>query len=216
MYIAELHRERSASSSPYAAHQAIWTVYGDDPDRDRDFLFRAMDPVGRRFLAVSDRPPADAPGWRVTHKPYAPDLRRGDRLAFSLRANPTRTVTDAHGTKRRVDVVMHAKTELKAAGLPREEWPLVNVLAHEAGKAWLLQRAPGLGLGILESTLRVDGHRRHEFVKPKTNSGKVTIAGLDFNGLADVTDPEALTRALFQGVGRAKAFGFGLLLVRRA
>ncbi|WP_243641924.1 type I-E CRISPR-associated protein Cas6/Cse3/CasE [Rhodovulum steppense] len=39
---------------------------------------------------------------------------------------------------------------------------------------------------------------------------------LDLEGRIEVTDPEALLARLARGFGRAKAFGCGLMLIRRA
>ena len=40
--------------------------------------------------------------------------------------------------------------------------------------------------------------------------------GVRFNGLLQVTDPEKLMQAVRNGIGPAKAFGFGLLSLARA
>ena len=42
----------------------------------------------------------------------------------------------------------------------------------------------------------------------------IQFSSLDYQGVAEVVDPEALRKALFEGVGHAKSFGCGLLLVR--
>ena len=42
------------------------------------------------------------------------------------------------------------------------------------------------------------------------------IAAIDYEGLLEVRDPAVFTTALAQGIGKAKAFGCGLMLIRRA
>ena len=44
----------------------------------------------------------------------------------------------------------------------------------------------------------------------------VTFSEIDYEGVLTVTDPEKLTAALFGGIGRARAYGCGLMLVRPA
>jgi CRISPR system Cascade subunit CasE len=61
----------------------------------------------------------------------------------------------------------------------------------------------------------VDGYIQHRFVKPKKKQ-MVQISTLDFTGLLTVTDPERFTTALFNGIGPAKGFGCGLMMVRPA
>ncbi|WP_051693916.1 type I-E CRISPR-associated protein Cas5/CasD [Desulfohalovibrio reitneri] len=218
---------RLARAGFYENHRAVWRLFADHPNRDRDFLYRRQDertsghrrrhPDGgaAEFLIVSARPPRQAPGWRVETKDYDPDLTEGDRLHFSLRANPTRVVTQPGGKKKRVDVVMHAKHQLKEQGTAPEDLPPQAVLAHNAGCAWLRDRAPALGLELDESSLRADGYQLHQRA-PSGGKKPIRFASLDFSGLARVADAEALRAALFSGVGKSKGFGCGLLLVRRA
>jgi len=56
----------------------------------------------------------------------------------------------------------------------------------------------------------VDGYAQH-----RGKRGQISISTVDFAGQLTVTDPVALKQALFDGIGHAKAFGCGLLLVRR-
>ena len=44
---------------------------------------------------------------------------------------------------------------------------------------------------------------------------KLQFTTVDFSGQLAVTDPLAFVAALGSGIGRAKAFGCGLLLIRR-
>ncbi len=56
-------------------------------DRQRDFLWREERPG--EFMTLSCRPPVDVAGlFDLEFKPFAPALSPGDRLGFTLRANP--------------------------------------------------------------------------------------------------------------------------------
>lgn len=204
----------------YACHQAVWRLFDEDSVKDRDFLYRRVTTAGgnisrQEFLIVSGRKPRALPTWNTQTKTYDPDINKGERLHFSLTANPTRVVTDTEGRKKRVDVVMHAKHELRKQGVRPKDMPSHTVLAMQAGLDWLKQRAQRLGLEFIEPTLSAEGYRQH--TRPPAGSRRtIRFSTLDFSGLANITDPDALRLALFQGVGPAKGFGCGLLLVRRA
>jgi len=51
--------------------------------------------------------------------------------------------------------------------------------------------------------------------KTKLKDKKSGFSSVDFSGELEVTDPAKFEQALYQGIGRSKAFGCGLLLVRR-
>ena len=70
--------------------------------------------------------------------------------------------------------------------------------------------------GVLFFTYNLSfvGYRRHRHYKAR---GKrlIEYSTLDFAGILEVTDPERFQNTLFNGIGPAKGFGCGLLLVRR-
>ena len=115
-----------------AHHRLIWSAFADDPDRRRDFLWRAEGEG--RFHVLSRRPPAPSPFFEPPEiQDFAPDLRPGDRLDVILRANATRTrKTMQGGREKRVhdDVVMHAPRDLPP-GTARSD--ARDVVAAEAG-----------------------------------------------------------------------------------
>ena len=49
----------------------------------------------------------------------------------------------------------------------------------------------------------------------KAKRDKSGFSTVDFSGELQVTDVQKFEQALFQGIGRAKAFGYGLLVIRR-
>jgi CRISPR system Cascade subunit CasE len=62
--------------------------------------------------------------------------------------------------------------------------------------------------------LRVSGYRQYRLLKARGKS-PIRFSSLDFDGVLTVTEPDRLCQTLFDGIGPAKAFGCGLLLVRR-
>lgn len=204
----------------YAEHQWLWRFLPAPAGTPRSFLFRRRDADGLpRFYVVSDREPVSPSAhWAVHSKPYAPDLQAGQWLAFELRANPVVTRPGATGKPVRHDVVMQEKTRLLrecglsnwAAWTTPERPPLAD-LVQRCGAAWLQARSSRLGIHLDAETLRADGYEQH-----RGKGDQLRISTIDFSGRLRVQDPQALRAALFGGVGHAKAFGCGLLLVRPA
>ena len=202
----------------YQEHQWLWRFLPAPEGTARDFLFRRRDVEGLpRFYVVSKREPTTpTPAWRVNSQAYAPRLREGDRLSFELRANPVITRVSASGQRARHDVVMQEKkTLLDKRGLARwSDWtdgdqPDLTEIVYRTCGAWLQSRAERLGVSLDEDRLMVEGYTQH-----RGRRGELRFSTVDFSGALTVADPTALLAALHRGVGHAKAFGCGLLLVR--
>ncbi len=200
-----------ARADAYADHRLVWSFFRDE-DRERSFLFRRLEHSERpAFLVVSPvEPPAASPAWIVETKPYEPRFSEGQRLAFSLRANPVVRRRTGDGRQRRDDVVMDAKRRFKSEH-PDEPVPMA-ALIREAGVAWLTARAGRLGFAIDPGLVRCEGYRQHRLARRGTT---VRFSTVDLQGILRVTDPERFVSTLYQGIGPSKAFGCGLLLVRR-
>lgn len=213
----------------HADHQFLWRFFPAPEGSPRDFLFRRFDPQGDRrqalFYCVAPRP-AVSPhvAWRVESREYAPQVEAGDRLRFDLRVNPTQS-RKRDGKARRHDVVMHAKKQALAerglsrwADVPEIDRPTLYELAHGAVRAWLGDRsqtgfALRHGFHVMDD-LRVDAYRQHRI--PRDGRGEITLSTVDLSGTLEVADPRRFAEALTKGVGHAKGFGCGLLLVRRS
>lgn len=189
-----------------AHHKLLWSVFSDGPDRRRDFLWREM--RQGEFLTLSEREPvANDLFDLVEPRPFAPDLAPGDRLAFSLKVNATR----AKRSGQRVDVVMDALHAVPQGERAVRRMPL----AQETGEAWLRARAETSGFRVLKvevedySTAALPDHRG-------PRKGRPQFGILSMTGGLEVTDPAAFIGAVARGFGRAKAFGCGLMLLRRA
>lgn len=212
----------------YQEHQWLWHFFPGEPEAKRDFLFRRRDQDGvPRFYIVSQRPPQGVgPAWQVQSRDYAPQLQAGQWLEFELRANPVVTHSRT-GKSQRHDVIIEAKKVLLAArGLKKwDDWkmerldqdghpdprPELYQLALEHGGHWLEKRGPSHGFALALDSLAVDGYQQQ-----RGQARGIQFSSVDFKGLLQVTNPETfVTKALTQGLGRAKAFGCGLMLVRR-
>ena len=191
----------------YGLHQALWRLFEVEPGAPRDFLYRIIDQAERpAFYVVSARSPVvDSLIWHIQTRDYAPCLQAGDRLVFSLRANPTVKRASTPGARSvRHDVVMDARKK-------GDTLDPLSGFYHQPGLAWLNRHAETAGFCVEQA--RIDGYRRHQLYK--RGSAPIIFSTLDFEGVLTVTEPETFLHRLLIGLGPAKAFGCGLLLVRR-
>lgn len=201
---------------PYSLHQSIWRLFADYADRKRDFIYR-LDQEGKRPLiyTVSERKPdMGLDLWYIETKEYEPKIRTDMQLAFMLRVNPVRTKRDEKGKQHRHDVVMEAKTRLKEQSTEQNKRsPLANLIQDE-GCNWLIARAEKHGFAINPIQIRADGYQQHRFFKRK-GSRAIQFSTLDFNGILTVIDPDIFIETLYKGIGPAKGFGCGMMMVKR-
>jgi CRISPR system Cascade subunit CasE len=210
-----------ADSSPPDAPRVLWRL--DHNARAEVMLYIASParPDLTHLVEQAGWPAAaadpDTPGWQS--KPYGAFLDRlaaGDTWAFRLTANPV------HHIRRKDDE-------------PRKRTAHLTPV-HQM--AWLLDRQERGGFRILEkpdSKRLLPGgttHRKHEhhgdryelsvrdrrdlsFDKSRDQnaSGRrpVNLVTVTFDGRLEVSEPDALRRTLTQGLGRAKAYGCGLM-----
>lgn len=237
--LAELAQDSGAFwqevARPYGAHQALWRLLARADGQERDFLFRAEGRAGQPgFLVLSPERPVDAGDglWRIEVKNFAPVLRAGQRLGFRLRASPVvrrgHEVADrTHRAVGRHDVVVDHRMRLEALG---HRLPAPAKLIFDAGRAWLERQGNLAGFrlvdaeieaigddGVLDQERRpallVEGYRQHRIVR--RGEKPIRYSTLEFEGVLEVTDPVALLTKVAAGFGPQKAFGCGLMLLRR-
>jgi CRISPR system Cascade subunit CasE len=149
-----------------------------------------------RLLVQSRRAPLRTGGLLLLgSREIQPAPNVGQRLAFVLTANPVKTITDA---------------ERAAKPGKQSEKCRVPLIKEEEQLAWLERKLDGAA--TLEHATILP-HAPLYFRKGK-RVGK--LVACTFEGFLRVDDPERLASLLENGVGPAKAFGCGLLLVRRA
>lgn len=118
-------------------------------------------------------------------------LKEGQTWRFRLKANPVRSV--------------------KQEGEKRGK-PMAHVTPQQQ-KQWLLERAEKAGFVLLPDEFEVMNTQWMRFYKA---GGKlVSLRTASFEGVLRISDPAALCDTLTQGLGRAKAYGCGLLTLAR-
>lgn len=189
--------------SPRAMHAAVLAGYAGDPGRilwrvDRGerheatlYVVGPVEPDLTHLVEQIGWPLTQT--WRTTS--YDPFLRRlgpGQSWHYRIMANPT--YTTAPGDGRRGTVRPHV-----TAG-------------HQ--EQWLRQKAVGWGFAVADGGEGVLATRRSSdaFTKKDDETARrVTLARVQLEGILTVQDADALRAALVQGMGRAKAYGCGLM-----
>lgn len=199
----------------YAVHQSIWKVFERDAVAQRDFIYRidTMKGIPTIYTISTRHPVLSDDIWSIQSKPYSPKLQKDQRLGFTARINPVVTKTDADGKQHRHDVVMEAKTLLKREGKDYRDTQRLYDLVRQEGTRWMKNRAEKYGFVVDEPTLFIDSYQQHRFTKEK-GKHDISITTLDYSGILTVTDPDLMLNTLFTGVGHAKGFGCGLMMVR--
>lgn len=193
--IAARERKDGGFRDSYAWHKRIWEAFPDKPEGKRDFLTR-LDDTGEHFrlLILSPDPPT-RPDWCPSDQWQSKTINdhffNHTAYQFSLLANPTvtRVVRDEKGNRKK-----NGRRE-----------PIVK---REELIAWLQRKAQQHGFSLDTDTLKTVPRPRQQFLK-KGSAG--THTATEFNGLLKVTDTTVFKQAATQGIGSAKAFGFGLL-----
>ena len=205
-----------------AHHRLIWTLF-PGKTATRDFLWRAQG--NGRFFILSHRAPVQSDLFQALETTeFTPVLSPGDRLSFTLRANATKdrriakdTDTHAHQPHRRVDIVMdslHGTPGQTAMGSDQlSERPRLRLqTADRVASQWLA--AQGARSGFALERLQVEDYSVRQLAR--VGHAPITFGILDMIGTLVVRKPHPFLAMLGAGLGRARAFGCGLMLIRRA
>ncbi len=214
----------------YREHQLVWRFFPDMKDHgdrrpkaekgteglpknreDAPFLYRREGEGSHSYFYIVSkaRPQPDSLLWQCDTKDYDPQLAEGDRLAFTLRANPTQ-VYDG----KRYDLVAHRKKQLTTE--QGESWKSrisQSEILMQVAEEWLTKRAKNYGYEINAESLIVEGYQRLNF--QSKDRREIVLGALDVRGELAVSRPDDFRNALLGGIGRAQGFGMGLMLVRR-
>ncbi|MDR2218417.1 MAG: type I-E CRISPR-associated protein Cas6/Cse3/CasE [Yokenella regensburgei] len=213
--------EKWHTTAPYASHQWLWQLF---PEQDsRQFLFRQE--AHGQFFVLSSVPPSAAHSlFQVETRPFQPQLTAGMRLDFQLRANP---VITRNG--KRCDVMMNAKHQAREAGVDKGQW---RQQQYAAAQAWLEKQGEQHGFRLAEpkaddfalwagetqtqeSSLCVKSWQQHRVMR-KSGEPPMIYSSVDYQGTLHIVDVAKFTQALFLGIGKSKALGCGMLMVKRA
>ena len=191
-----------------AHHRLLWSVFSDSHARERDFIWRHD---GKRcFFTLSSRPPLNSSLF-LPHetRAFEPDLRPGDKLRYVLSANAVRSYKkQREGRGKRVDIVMNLLYEIKSGKRTEKR----DDLAQESARVWMKEQGSRYGFRSIQTI--AEGYKTLELGRKQNRKARLGI--LDLKGEIEITNPELFITAVAQGFGRAKTWGCGLMLIRRA
>lgn len=219
MYLSQLRldtrphaRGRSLLRDVYALHQRLWRAFtglDETAQNSRPFLFRVETTGPARILVQSMFPPdwerafLKAPGYIEDAKVvvrHLDDLDRFESCRFRLLANPVRTKhkSDDPADKRRIRRALSGAEELW-------DW-----LARHLNGAATIHPLQTETFGLNSNELPNPPKQVLQGRKPGQSSQIKVVARL-FEGTLTVHDHEKIKQVVTHGIGRAKAFGCGLL-----
>lgn len=203
-------------ASPQRMHAAVLSAYPPDVTSTVTtvrVLWRLDSPSRHEhnlFIVGPGRPSMETlqeeygwspqPSWRTTaYDPFLDRLASGQEWAFRLTANPTRSIAGKHGSRGSLSAHVTAEQQL----------------------SWLLDRAGKHGFEVLgigdEPQVRVTRRERDSFPKGEGRGGRrVTLTRVQYDGVLTVSNPDVLRTTLTRGIGRAKAYGCGLMTLARS
>lgn len=190
--------------NPYRIHQRLAMAFDARPEPR--ILHRVEGPIRTsrglrpRILVQSHLEPdwdaafANAPFLVIPHdiqvKTYRPSFQTGQRLRFTLRANPS------------------VKKKLQG----RKNGTRLGIMSQQGKHAWFQRKASDNGFNPIHYHIIPEGLQHSRRSKLKDPNPHIHLAAT-FKGILEVMDPEKLANAIAYGIGPAKAFGFGLLSV---
>lgn len=121
-------------------------------------------------------------------------------LRFRLRANPTKkihTTAENHTSGKKPTGLNGTRKPLRQEELPE----------------WIARKGIRHGFSVLEIRDQPDPVSGKEQIGWKPERQRLTHSAVLFEGVLEVTDADLFRVALWQGIGPAKAYGFGLLSI---
>jgi CRISPR system Cascade subunit CasE len=213
---AEIARREKAFDS-YVWHQKLWDCFPNRPDEKRNFMTRIDSLEGAFRLWVLSSNPPTRPAWCTADsfdlKEIAPSFLSHPYYVFDLKANPVKAL---------IQRAANGQPLLQANG-KRKRGKRVPLVDPDELRAWLERkgevrcRDAQTGVDIpggfrlvsdrpLEISPMVEGHFRKK-------DQSAYHGGVQFRGTLEVTNRDHFIRSYQKGIGSAKGFGFGLLLL---
>lgn len=194
-----------------AAERVLWRLESTHPHRAELLVLTRTRPSWEHLVEQAGWPGADEPqALAATYEPLLRRLAPGQEYAFRLCANTvaaTRHPTAPSPAQQRY---------LDTADRPRGVRVPQRTLAHQL--TWFNERVESWGFTPAVTTtgapqVHVTGRARTVFDKRTGDGGsrRVVLQTATYEGRLRIVNPTAATTTLLDGVGKAKAYGCGLL-----
>jgi CRISPR system Cascade subunit CasE len=153
---------------------------------------------------------------RIVSRPMPTTFQGGARLGFSVRVCPVRRVA-----KRGNQVKERAEVDAFLAKVWQVSDDTVQLDRETVYREWLSEELAKGGARLREASMTSfhlgRQHRRTQASSDARREGRlVHHPSATFSGVLEVTEPSLFPALLARGLGRHRAFGFGMLLLRPA
>jgi CRISPR system Cascade subunit CasE len=201
----------------YDWHQKLWECFPDVPEEKRSFLTRIDFLEGSvRVWLLSERKPV-RPAWCPDNffslREIAPSFLSHQYYAFDLRANPTKAIVQRNSDgSPKFKLNSDGAYKLGEDGKPkRVSGKRIPIVQKEELHSWIDRKGSAAGFRIVEgSRFEIGPAIEYHFQKRDITGYH---SGVQFRGILEVTNSVQFAQAYAKGIGSAKAFGFGLLLL---
>lgn len=204
----------------YSWHRLLWDCAPNDPDAKRDFLTRIDQLDGSyRLWIMSERKPV-CPKWCLAENFAVKDIPQSffnhKFYAFDLKVNPVKRLLLGRDDDGKVALNENGK---------RKRGKRIPIVRHDELRAWLFRKAEARSVDETTKGIFPGGFRVVETLERPLDISPVVEnhfrkkdhsayhAGVQFRGILEVTDRDSFIKTYHSGIGSAKGFGFGLLLL---
>ncbi|MCH6197260.1 type I-E CRISPR-associated protein Cas6/Cse3/CasE [Corynebacterium mastitidis] len=192
---------RTLLLNPQAMHAAVRSAFPPDISQEEARVLWRVDHRGHEhalYIVGPEKPDAsnivEQAGWdtrpaqSADYAPLLGSLLRGQQWRFELVANP-----------------------VKSSPVQGQRGKIIPLVGQEQVK-WLVKRAPEAGFRLLDAA--TTGQENLRFRRGR-GSNHVILRTARFSGVMEVEDADRLRTTLTHGIGRARAYGCGLLTLAR-
>lgn len=178
----------------YSLHRVVYGLFEDirtESEKQTSapsgilFADKGGDWNSRRILMLSNRTPRQPEHGRVESKPIPETFLQHSHYSFEAIINPTKRDKNTGKT--------------------------VAIRGRETIKQWFIDKAPrSWGFTVKAESLEIQNIHVKTFTKKEHH---VTQGGATIKGKLMVTDRNCFIQSFQQGIGRGRAFGYGLLQI---
>lgn len=210
MYVTQITLDKAIAAQRrlyglYDWHQEAWEMFPGRTRDNRDFLTRLdSDEREFRFTVLSAVKP-QKPDWCAQdwwqEKEMPQTFFEQKRYLFKVMVNPTRTLS-----------------RRGPAGNRKKHGSHYAITKPNELKTWIVAKGKQCGFSILDNPrLEISPpvfHRLYKEDKKLQKEYEGRIVGVEFKGGLEINDREGFIRTVRNGIGRARGFGFGMLVIK--
>lgn len=182
----EIRKNNQGVFDAYTIHKIVYSLFPKQTDKTRDFLFvyQGGDYYEKRILIFSREDPKEPQYGTIETKDIPQAFLEQNYYGFTVQMNP----------------VKREKTSGK----------IVPIRGRDELIDWFTQKSASFGFEVLADSLSVGDTDVIQFEK---DNKKVVLGKAVFTGRLKVTDRKLFCKSFEEGIGKGKAFGFGLLQI---